>query len=59
MRVTESQNARGWKGPLWVIFLNPPIATSIFVVSVQGGRTVSSKVCTEGGFKYHGISLLA
>jgi len=23
-RITESQNGRGWKGPLWVIQSNPP-----------------------------------
>ena len=23
-RITESQNVRGWKGPLWVIYSNPP-----------------------------------
>ena len=23
-RITESQNGRGWKGPLWVIYSNPP-----------------------------------
>ena len=23
-RITESQNSRGWKGPLWVIYSNPP-----------------------------------
>ena len=23
-RITESQNSRGWKGPLWVIQSNPP-----------------------------------
>jgi len=23
-RITESQNVRGWKGPLWVIQSNPP-----------------------------------
>ena len=23
-RITESQNSRGWKGPLWVIKSNPP-----------------------------------
>ena len=23
-RITESQNGRGWKGPLWVIWSNPP-----------------------------------
>jgi len=22
-RITESQNVRGWKGPLWVIWSNP------------------------------------
>jgi len=23
-RITESQNVRGWKGPLWVTQSNPP-----------------------------------
>jgi len=24
IKVTESQNGRGWKGPLWIIWSNPP-----------------------------------
>ena len=27
LKFTESQNGRGWKGPLWVIWSNPPAKT--------------------------------
>lgn len=38
----------------WLCFLNPPP-----VAGVQGGQTLRSGVCVEGGYKYLRISLLA
>lgn len=35
------------------------LATTISVATAQGGRTMSSRVCAKGGFKYHRISPLA
>ena len=35
-RITESQNGRGWKGPLWVIQSNPPAEAGSPTVGCRG-----------------------
>jgi len=35
-RITESQNSRGWKGPLWVIQSNPPAKAGSPTASCTG-----------------------
>jgi len=34
--ITESQNGRGWKGPLWVIWSNPPAEAGSPTVGCRG-----------------------
>jgi len=34
--ITESQNGRGWKGPLWVIYSNPPAEAGPPTVGCRG-----------------------
>jgi len=33
--ITESQNGRGWKGPLWVIWSSPPAEAGSVLLGVQ------------------------
>jgi len=40
-RTTESQNGRRWKGPLWVIWYNPPVKA--------GSPTAGCTGCCPGG----------
>jgi len=35
-RITQSQNVRGWKGPLWVIWSNPPARAGSPTVGCTG-----------------------
>ena len=35
-RITESQRGRGWKGPLWVIYSNPPAEAGSPTVGCRG-----------------------
>jgi len=37
-RITESQNGRGWKGPLWVISSNPPAEAGSPTAGCTGPR---------------------
>lgn len=40
-------------------FTTTTTTTTTSVAGAQGGQTLCSGVCTEGGYKYHRISLLA
>ena len=46
-RITESQNVRGWKGPLWVVQLNPLAQARSSTAGCTGPRPSTSSVSPE------------
>jgi len=46
--VTESQNGRDWKGPLWVIESNPPAEAGSPTAGLRFKVTVYSSKCDNG-----------